>query len=607
MVCTVRSRNLMICTFLFVSGLTLGLFISHFGYLRPHNIFSIEFDTHHEGNGTEQPKQAEGTETSDDNSTTLSKAIQERDFEIISLKKHLESMKIDQASEVERAKAANNNTLLVKMIQDRDYEIMSLKKRLESKVIKQQSELPSDALRTPPTFRLTPPQSPVEDSVACEDNGYCLGRNCDLSCQNIDSTEKITHLGGEDGERQVVNVEKNRCHFVYPKSCSIMCKCVNRTSRFKSEQSREACTPCAFRKVGWLTLEERNKCAPEFCPSFFPQSCGMTIISAKHIADLLQTDLKGGIWISLVGDSVLRQVFLNAASFLAIRSQLGSPYRNVIRVETRNTGHYICCDSHYIEGKGNEVDNCEFHVHNLTARNISLPDTVAEDILARKRIAVPICVSWQWNTRGSLETVGPLFAEFESTYARTGIRPATLSMNPGLLTLHQGLEFEKTISQFEEVRDKCTSFLAVPPGGGPRTLVSPPMLAADSGRTCILITTSLTAYSRDGPVKLVHGMHYTNILAYNTALSAVWLASSTGLPLIDAGTLTRLPYVHNSIISDGVHYSQENAFNEIVLQMILQTSLRRGAQICELEDQQAPVDNVPGLASTFAAPPLPGM
>lgn len=169
------------------------------------------------------------------------------------------------------------------------------------------------------------------------------------------------------------------------------------------------------------------------------------MISAKYIADLLQTSLKGGIWISFVGDSLMRGVFLKSVSFLSVRS------KHIIidfNYSTYHNDHFVCCDSLHVEGKGNELDRCEVLMHKADETGVPLPDAVATEFLARRGRAagvVPVCVSWQWN-RGAAGLL-PLFAEFESTHARTGVRPATVSFNPGLHGLVQGFDLERLVHE----------------------------------------------------------------------------------------------------------------------------------------------------------------
>ena len=179
-------------------------------------------------------------------------------------------------------------------------------------------------------------------------------------------------------------------------------------------------------------MEERKKCAPETCPILFPSSCGVDLISAQHIADLAQTTLTGGIWVSLIGDSIMRGVFLKAVLFLTIRS---SPIYAHFNLTTYHHDHYVCCDTRQLPGGDNAIDNCAMHLHK--GENRTLPDIVAAEFLSRRRRAaaggggaVPVCVSWQWNKAAA--PLPALLDQFEAAYAATGVRPANIAFNPGL-------------------------------------------------------------------------------------------------------------------------------------------------------------------------------
>ena len=129
----------------------------------------------------------------------------------------------------------------------------------------------------------------------------------------------------------------------------------------------------------------------------------------------------------------------------------------------------------------------------------------------------------------------------------------------------------------EEVRDRCATLLAAPPGGD----AGPPMLAAEPGRACILYTATVTAFTREQALEKKHSRHHSSILGYNAAASAMWAAS--GLPLVDSGALSLLPAMSNSIDRDLIHFNSEyHPFYAIVWQVALHISLRRGAQVCEL-------------------------
>ncbi len=68
------------------------------------------------------------------------------------------------------------------------------------------------------------------------------------------------------------------------------------------------------------------------------------------------------------------------------------------------------------------------HSHSKFA---SLPRIVAADLLAGRKI--PFCVTWQWNKAAS--DLSALLDQFDSAHAETGVRPASISINPGLHSL----------------------------------------------------------------------------------------------------------------------------------------------------------------------------
>ena len=264
--------------------------------------------------------------------------------------------------------------------------------------------------------------------IFCAESEYCVGSLCDFNCTNDLSN---SNSGLDPGFGFFADVEDSKCHFHYIKRCND-CACVKRTPQHKSEKNRRSCEPCQFRSIGWMPYKERQKCKPEICPLFFPKSCGIDFFSAKNLADLLSTTVQGGLWMSLIGDSITRGVFLKAVSFLSIRT-------NHIQIPMNTTSytydHFICCDAKHVDGRGNELDGCKLSVDKHDSQQ-SLPDAVAKEFRARKQRGdgVPVCLSWQWNKAPKGLLV--LFDDFEKTYAKTGIRPATIAFNPGLHNLN---------------------------------------------------------------------------------------------------------------------------------------------------------------------------
>ena len=196
-------------------------------------------------------------------------------------------------------------------------------------------------------------KSSIRNPVFCKQHEYCIGKVCDFQCIELESASVIPHLKGQVETREVVDIENSNCVFLHPSSCSD-CRCVSRTSMLKDQASKMACEPCQFRRLGWLRFDERKKCAPEVCPLFFPRSCGIGIVSAKHVAELAQGADSGGIWIALIGDSIIRGVFLKAVHFLSARSR---PIVAHINHTVYHQNHYVCCNT-LRAGNSSEIDGC---------------------------------------------------------------------------------------------------------------------------------------------------------------------------------------------------------------------------------------------------------
>jgi hypothetical protein len=410
----------------------------------------------------------------------------------------------------------------------------------------------------------------ITNPVACNILEYCIGRECDFQCSEFETLGSVSYLGSHTGALKLVDIDNSRqCIFQYPASCDT-CRCVNRTTIFTSEEAFRMCRPCQFKSLGWLRASERKKCAPEICPTLFPLTCGISLLSAKYISNVINTTHTNGLWISLVGDSLLRGIFLKAVSFLSIRSK---PIHIAFNRSTYHQDHYICCTVSHHPGRGNEPDRCAVHMH-APSKSSSLPRTVAADLFSRRRASlvgrdIPVCVSWQWNTAAA--DLPALLNQFESTHADSGIRPASISVNPGLHSLGLAFDLDNLVHDLDPILERCATLFG---GSGGRS--------SAVGRPCILHTTAHTTLTREEAVVRQHRRHHTSIRGYNAAASAAWAGGR--MPIIDAGALSLVPAVSNNADADGVHYNADgNPFYDISWQLILNTALADGAQVCEAQ------------------------
>ncbi len=113
---------------------------------------------------------------------------------------------------------------------------------------------------------------------------------------------------------------------------------------------------------------------------------------------------------------------------------------------------------------------------------------------------------------------------------------SSTTLQPGPAQAPQGLD--RLVHKAEEVTGSPSS-----PARPATDQAVPPMLAAESGRACILYTATVTAFTREQALEKKHSWHRPSILGYNAAMWAMRAAS--GLQLIDSGTLSLLPALSN--------------------------------------------------------------
>jgi hypothetical protein len=321
----------------------------------------------------------------------------------------------------------------------------------------------------------------------------------------------------------------------------------------------------------------------------------MTIISAKDLVDLAGAAFPGGLWIHLMGDSLLRGVFVHAVSFLTIRSKHIKDIFDLSLPNDYYIPRYICCSARYSENGNGDIDQCSLQRKGADD-SISLSNLVAGDILARRsRGQLPICVSFTFDSY--LTAFRPTFDAFAATFAATGLRPTSMVLNPGIWLLLPGYQLDVLIEDLKLLQAACTALFnqeAVPGNdGGPGA----PSFKA-SQLSCMLMTTAQTAYTALDTATFKHSRTHPNILGYNAAISATWLDG--GMPLLDAGALSLHPAIINSIDKDKLHYgynarpgdpdsSPANPFPALCWQMILHTHASNGTHPCELAPQNNPL------------------
>ena len=418
----------------------------------------------------------------------------------------------------------------------------------------------------------------------CGSEQYCIGESCDLTCKeaNTRALDFNTHL--ESNLLSAVDIENSKeCVFFYPLHCE-KCKCVARSSPRKSQNALKSCQPCQFKSVGWLRRNERDKCAPEICPLFFPISCGMSLISADDLGSLTSRAFPKGLWIHLLGDSLLRGIFVHAVSYLTIRSKhieiFWNLTTNAFNQKDAHLKRYVCCSARHTAGIG-EIDRCE--LHKLEGYNVTplvLVNRVAAEIVTRRsRGETPICVSFAaFNVY--LKAHRDHFDELGAAFAATGALPAAIVTNPGIWELLAGFDLHELVEKLRLFQAGCTALVLRAKAGG-------------ANLTCAFMTTADTAYPDADAARHKHRRLHHNIQGYNAAVRAAWLDG--GMPLVDAGALSLHPAVINSIDADKLHYgrvgyakdsSPANPFSSLCWQAILHT-VRHGAHPCEAQDRAA--------------------
>jgi hypothetical protein len=157
--------------------------------------------------------------------------------------------------------------------------------------------------------------------------------------------------------------------------------------------------------------------------------------------------------------------------------------------------------------------------------------------------------------------------QHDKEYRRSGVRPAAISINPGVHSLAAAFNLDRLVNDLGVAQRRCAALFSnasAPP--------SPP--------ACIFHTTAYTRYGRGESARLNTSRHYSSIRAYNAAAAAAWAMG--GMPLIDAGALSLLPPVINAIDKDRIHFQSDgNPFNLVTWQMMLHTVLSNQSLICE--------------------------
>ena len=401
----------------------------------------------------------------------------------------------------------------------------------------------------------------LDENIYCSSLEYCIGESCDFTCKYSSDVQL------EDSLLNAVDVENSDdCIFFFPIQCET-CKCIARASHVESQNVLKLCQPCQFRRIAWLRADERKKCAPEISPHFFPTSCGMRLLTAEKLVAIMETSLRDGLWIHMMGDSILRGVFLHAISFLSIRSK---HIQNIFNWTANDPygGHYVCCSARYPN-----IDECEHHV--IKEVHLPIAQHVTEDIIERRSRGVnSVCVSFVFN---GFWPVGG-FAELKATFEATGIRPTSIIFNPGAWILDANFDLHKNAEQLKSVQTECAT------------------LFAEANRTnqltCILMTMTNTGYKEEDVIFHNHRRITRYILAYNKAMETAWLDGK--MPLIDAGALSLHPAIANSIDNDKLHFgivgrlpsvakdsSPTNPFSSLVWQLMLHTNINNGSHPCE--------------------------
>ena len=283
---------------------------------------------------------------------------------------------------------------------------------------------------------------------------------------------------------------------------------------------------------------------------------------------VMEEKMKGkGMWISMIGDSLLRETFAQAV--MSMSHSVRWPLLD-FNLTTYHVDHYFCCHSLYSRKMRNMTGR--FHDCALKRKhgNVSLPVTIVEE-LQRRLMAnsdqTPICISWQWNRLAS--TLNALLDDYQVTFKDTRVKPVSISFNPGLHLLWPRYDLDSEILGIENVKDKCKHMFA-----------SNDSRAEDhGGRHCILHTTTFARMNRTEADFYGHKRTYSNIKGYNAAITSAWF--SHALPIIDSGSLSLTPAIMNSVHGDKTHFQPKSSFYLLNWQMILNSIMSDGTPICE--------------------------
>jgi hypothetical protein len=365
------------------------------------------------------------------------------------------------------------------------------------------------------------------NTVVCNRLEFCLGQKCDFDC-------KISKLFQNNDSGIVDIVNSKECTFHFPAACET-CRCISKISAFKVEENKKSCLPCTFHSVGWLKAEERARCAPETCPLFFPRSCGLSMRLAKALAIHVGNSFPAGIWISLLGDSILRGIYLHTVSYLTVRQKLINP--NITGIN-HYYSRYICCTSRHAVGLGREFFDCTEREFAPAADPMIL--TAAADFASRRAAApdagTPFCISFKFVAHTS--ALPSTFAQHTAARVRHGVLPNAIAINSGLHSLLPGFDVDSLVRNIQSAQADC------------KALLGPPA-------ACILLTCAYTAFTRAEAAARNHSRHHTSIRALNAATAAVW--AEGGTPLVDAGALSLHPLIANGIDRDRIHFRADGS------------------------------------------------
>jgi hypothetical protein len=311
----------------------------------------------------------------------------------------------------------------------------------------------------------------------------------------------------------------------------------------------------------------------------------MKVVTANHVADNLNSTFGPGLWVAILGNSLLRGVALEAITFLTDKSgRISLPMTG----QNHHQDFYVCCNAHRSPSNRSTLRRCA--ARRQPAASWTLPQVVADDILARRASGkAPVCISFQIV---QLATQLPaLLDKHAAEHQRSGIRATSISINPGIHGLEARFELDQIIQDVRNAQRSCARLFPTPP---PAAAAAAPA-AMRPPAACLLHTTAYTRYGRREGVKLQHRRTYSNIRGYNAAVAAAW--AQGGMPVIDAGALSLLPPVINGIDGDKIHYQEHGTpFNMISWQMILNSALANASHLCERAGLPAPGEGAAGAA-----------